>query len=171
MVEKIRIKRKGAYGEGFLSEPQSEQYRKIDLTADGTDLDSPEYGVDGHVRLHEGKIEVSVFDRKVDDPDEAWIATEEFDDTPEGIGEANRFLTEEGFNAELMDETEGERRTNHAKGGDKEMSERCGRGEEWVEAYTKEDGTQVKGHCRRIHPRLTGEDRRQDARNLKDRRR
>jgi hypothetical protein len=145
--------------------------RMIDLTSDGTDLDSPSYGVDGHVRIEDDKIEVDVFDRNIKDADEAWIATEEFDNTPEGLKEANRFLKEEGFDAELTRENEHERRLNQGNGGDKNMSEKCAPGEEWVEEYNKDDGTHVKGHCRRKHPHLTRADRRQDAKNLKDRRR
>lgn len=153
------------------SDPRPNLKRKIVPNTEGTDLDSPSYGVDGHVRIEDDKIEVDVFDRNIKDADEAWIATEEFDNTPEGLKEANQFLKEEGFDAELTRESEDERRLNQENGGDKNMSEKCAPGEEWVEEYNKDDGTHVKGHCRRKHPHLTRADRRQDAKNLEDRRR
>ena len=123
----------------------------------GTDVDGPEYGVDGHIRVEEDKIKVDIFDRNIKDPDEAWIATEEFDNSPGGIREANQFLDDEGFNTELVNESEKGERPIQAKGENGKAKRMCPEGEEWVEEYDKADRTHVRGYCRAIR---SGEKRR-----------
>jgi hypothetical protein len=211
--ERIRIKRKGVYGEGFLSEPQSEQYRKIDQVEK---KESPELVHEQLSALHSfnsknprmreraekdlkysektdneprrvkkvaelsgNKVDIEAFHPSAYEEDAYAVRTHVV-----GKPYLDRYTTNEMISAKSPEDaidkflaekhkkgTEGENRLNQENGGDKNMSEKCAPGEEWVEEYNKNDGTHVKGHCRRIHPHLTRADRRQDAKNLEDRRR
>lgn len=200
--ESITLKREGVYGSEFLSEPQGEQYKKIEevekkeppaevheqLAAinsfqshtryhraaerdlkfseeldakgkmvphregslvpnkNGSNIISRDGSTDGHVRKEHGEIYIDIFDSKVKNPDQAWIASEAFPNTPRGIKEANEFLESEGYGVRL------EGKKQEGATAEKHHGDKCLSDEEYVEGYTKDDGTHVEGYCRKKDP-------------------
>ena len=128
----IVVKRKGVYGKGFLSEPQEQQFARID------EVEKEESPAEVHEQLSAMHSFVS------HDPKYAQAAERDLK------------------YSETKDPTESG--LNQVKGGEKNMSGRCGPGEIWVEGYAKSDGTRVVGYCRRF----TAHDERVDERNGKD---
>ncbi len=131
----IEAGRKGTYGEGFLSEPQSEQFARI--------------------RREEGKETP----QKVDEQMSALNAFQHSTAHHEAAERDLRYA--ESLNQERKDPPAG----RPAMAGGERMAGRCGPGEEYVAPYDKDDGTHVEGHCRKKHDRLTAHDRRVDRKN------
>jgi hypothetical protein len=103
----IVVKKEGVYGKGFLSEPQEEQYAKIE-----------------RVEKKEPPAEVH----------EQLAALNSFESNTPHHEAAEKDL-------KFSEET------------DPVTANKCLPDEEYVERYIKDDGTEVKGYCRRIGAR------------------
>lgn len=143
----IQTKRKDVYGQGFLSEPQSEQYAKI---RQEEKVESPELVDEQMAALNSWTSR---------DPKNHPAAHEDLEYAeslnPGRNEDPNAMKKEAPF-------------FGGHKGGDKEMPGSCGPGEEFVEGYKKADGTEVAGYCRKAHNNVTAEDREKFSRNGKD---
>jgi len=183
--------RAGTFGKGFLSEPQQEEYRKIDEVER---RESPELVVrqtaamnawtahdrrgDIHRHAHNDlkyaeeieKEEEPGRERKLDPPGPARSSAEsaeawDRENYRYDIEHGNLSGAEWALQRERYN-GESRRKGNANRGGDRRMAiGKCGPGEEWVDGYVKEDGTRVEGYCRRKHDRLTPHDRRVDREN------
>ncbi len=101
----IVVKKEGVYGEGFLSEPQKEQYAKIE-----------------EVEKKESPAEVH-----------------------EQLAALNSFESHTPYHEAAEKDLKFSEETDPVN--------KCLPGEEHVERYVKDDGTEVKGYCRRIGAR------------------
>lgn len=130
----IVVKRKGIYGEGFLSEPQHEQYAKI-------------------------RKEENVEPPKL--VDEQIAAENSFTyRNPNLHPAANKDLRyAESLNPDRKKDPPAVNSQSRTRttGGDR-MVGKCPDGKELVEGYDKDDGTHVDPYCRKIRNDITPED-------------
>jgi hypothetical protein len=142
--ERIRIKRKGVYGEGFLSEPQSEQYRKIDQVEK---KESPELVHEQLSALHSFN---SKNPRMRERAEKDLKYSEKTDPTKSGRWKKNKTRI-------------GDRPIDVFREGGNYKNYGCKEGEYYVASYWMEDDTFVHGYCRKMTSRADLDPRDRDS--------
>lgn len=176
--------RRGTYGKGFLSEPQQEEYARINQVEK---RESPELVVEQTAAMNSW----TAHDKKGKEHQRAHADLEyaeklahkdpKKDPRPDPpSGSSSLAWDRENYNYDVSHGNqsgaewalERERYEASKAGSRKEVrnrmaSEKCGPGEEYVAPYRKDDGTEVAGYCRKATDRITPHDRRVDSENGK----
>ncbi len=89
------------------SKRRKEDVETVVPTRRGTDLQTKDGKIDGHIRIESYKnvgtmIYVDLFVSAVSDPDEAHITSEAFPWSDAGANDATKFLQENGFKVVIM---------------------------------------------------------------------